>query len=333
MRNAAMTTSGLLKYAAVTALALSTGCAGSSAIAPSAPAVQAPSAGYILPNLHVPHRYQSILPDDAALAKSTYYDYIINEYGSYATIFNYPTGTKQIGSIKGAGGQGCTNVLYGYGKKTFWNIAGADEITEYSAPQKVLKKLAITGGSLPSSCALDTNGDLAIGILFGTEAGAIALFKKASGTPTFIKTPLNTEYFDGYDPKGNLFFDGTAPNTPFQLDEIPAGSTKVQTIETSNTVSFPGSVQWDGTYVTVEDQEANAIYRYSISGTTATLKSTVTLKGASDCSQTWIAKGVVFCADAGNDGGEVFKYPAGGPPVAILKGNFDEPLGTVAVEK
>jgi hypothetical protein len=55
--------------------------------------------------------------------------------------------------------------------------------------------------------------------------------------------------------------------------------------------------------------------------------------GSSDCAQTWIAAGVVYCGDAGNDNGEVFRYPEGGAPVAILSGNFDEPLGAVAVEK
>jgi hypothetical protein len=327
-----MATSKFVRLGVMVVLAASTGCAGGSTIAPAV-SVAASNAGYILPNLRFAHRYQSILPNVTANTKSKYFDYIINDYGSYASIFDYPTGRKQIGTIKGAGGQGCTNVLYGYGKGIFWNIAGADEITEYQVPQKSLKTLAITGGSLPSSCAMNADGDLAVGILFGTEKGAIALFKKASGTPAFIKTPLDTEFFDGYDNKGNLFFDGTAQSVPFQLDEIPAGTTTVRTITTSNTVSFPGSVQWDGTYLTVEDQKANAIYRYSIGGTKATLKNTVRLNGSSDCAQTWIAAGVVYCADAGADGGEVFKYPQGGKPVAVLQGNFDEPLGTVAVEK
>jgi hypothetical protein len=328
-----MTVRDALRLAAMAGLAISAGCAGSQAVSPGVPATDAAVPSYVLPNLHPVHAYQANLPELVANATSKYYDYIINEYGSYATIFNYPTGIKQIGSINGAGGQGCTNVLYGYGKKTFWNVAGATEITEYQAPQKVLKTLSISGGNLPSSCALSPSGDLAVGVLYGGNAGDIAIYKHAAGTPTFIKTPLGAEYFDGYDPKGNLFFDGTAKSTPFQLAEIPNGSSKAVAITTSNTVSFPGSVQWDGTYVTVEDQEANKVYRYSISGTTATLKSTVTLKGSSDCAQNWIAKGVIFCADAGNDGGEVFKYPAGGSPVAVLKGNFDEPLGTVAVEK
>ena len=44
--------------------------------------------------------------------------------------------------------------------------------------------------------------------------------------------------------------------------------------------------------------------------------------------------GIAFLrGDAGNDNGEVFKYPAGGSPIATFVGNFDEPLGTVASSK
>jgi hypothetical protein len=92
-------------------------------------------------------------------------------------------------------------------------------------------------------------------------------------------------------------------------------------------------VQWDGTYLTVTDQEADAMYQYTVSGTTATLKGTVSLSGSVDCAQTWIATGVVFCADAGDYGAEVFKYPAGGSPIAVFTGNFDLPLGAVAAKK
>ncbi|HEX3370768.1 MAG TPA: hypothetical protein VHS56_14410, partial [Candidatus Cybelea sp.] len=119
----------------------------------------------------------------------------------------------------------------------------------------------------------------------------------------------------------------------FQLDEIPNGSTKPITITTSNTVEFPGSVQWDGTYMTVFDQIANKLYQYTISGTQATLKGTVTFSGSSDCAQTWIVKTLVYCGDAGNDNGSVFKYPAGGSQLAVFTGSFDEPLGVVAAKK
>jgi hypothetical protein len=45
-------------------------------------------------------------------------------------------------------------------------------------------------------------------------------------------------------------------------------------------------VQCDGKYLTVTDQDANAIYQYTVSGPTATLKGTVSLSGSSDCAQT-----------------------------------------------
>jgi hypothetical protein len=309
-----MNATGLIKYAAAIALAACSACAASS----YAPSNVAPG---------------GLAADPAATAKTKYFDYIDNDYGTYASIFNYPASDKQIGTLNDVGGQACTNVLYGYGKKIVWIMAGPKQMSEYQVPTKLLKTLSLTAGNSPSSCAMNTSGDLAVGILEGPLKGGIVIFKNASGSGTYIKTPLLQELFDGYDDRGNLFFDGLASKSPFQLDEIPKGSTTVQTITTSNTISFPGSVQWDGKYVTVEDQRANEIFRYTISGTKATLKSTIMLKGASNCTQTWISSGYVLCADSGNDDGEVFKYPAGGAVSAVLKGNFDIPLGTVAAEK
>jgi hypothetical protein len=71
--------------------------------------------------------------------------------------------------------------------------------------------------------------------------------------------------------------------------------------------------------LTISDQEAHAIYRYALSGTTATLEGTVLLSGSSDCVQTWIAKTLVFCPAAGN--------------VDVLTGSFSEPIGAVQVAK
>jgi hypothetical protein len=63
------------------------------------------------------------------------------------------------------------------------------------------------------------------------------------------------------------------------------------------------------------------------------LKNTVRFTGAGDCAQTWIVKGLLYCGDAGNNDGEVFKYPAGGSPLATFAGNFDVPLGVTAAKK
>jgi hypothetical protein len=329
-----MHTTGFLKYAgALVAIAICSACGSSSAVAPSNAAIDGRLTTAAPPNLSVLPRYATILPDRHA--KPKYFEYIINDYGTYASIFDYPKSDKQIGTIENVGGQGCTNVLYGYGKKTFWIVAGPAQISLYQVEQKLLRSLSVSVGN-PSSCGMDTSGDLAVGILYddsGSGGGDVVIFKNASGSGIVYKTTLSREYFDGYDPNGNLFADGLTGDYGFELIELPKGSSKFETITTSNTVKFPGSVQWDGKYLDVTDQESAAMYQYTVSGTKATLKGTVSLTGSSDCAQTWIATGVVYCADAGDYGAEVFKYPAGGSAIAVFSGNFDLPLGVVAAEK
>jgi hypothetical protein len=338
-----MNTTGSVKYAgAMVALAILSACGGGSTVAPSTAALNGTYIGRTLSvngrlvtaaRLSPLPRYATILPDRHKKSKT--FEYVINDYGTYASIFDYPKSVSQIGMINNVGGQGCTNVLYGYGKQTFWIVAGASQIEEFKVPQKLIKTLSVAY-SFPSSCAMDTSGDLAVGILSASGAGGgdVVIFKNASGSGTAYTTPLDEEFFDGYDNQGNLFADGfTGDRSGFALVELPKGSTKFKTIKTSNTVEFPGSVQWDGTYLTVFDQDANAMYQYTVSGTTATLKGTVSFSGSSDCAQTWIVQGLVYCGDAGNGDGEVFNYPAGGSPIATFTGNFDFPLGVVAAEK
>ncbi len=279
-------------------------------------------------NLSPLPRFETLVPDRRR--RSRKFEYVINNYSSYASIFDYPKSVQQIGSIYNVGGQGCTNVLYGYGKDIIWIVAGSTQINEYRVPQTPVKTLSVAF-SFPTSCAMDPSGDLAVG---NYDGGEVAIFKNASGSPKVYTTPMDEEFFDGYDNQGNLFADGfTGDRSGFALAELPKGGTKFVTIKTSNTVQFPGSVQWDGTYLTVFDQNANATYQYTVSGTTATLKGTVQFKGSSDCAQTWMVHGLIYCGDAVNDDGEVFKYPAGGSPVAVFTGNFDIPLGVVAAAK
>ena len=211
--------------------------------------------------------------------RSEKYEYIINYYGTYASKFNYPKSTQMIRQLDGAGGQGCTNVLFGYGKKIMWNAGRTnDVITEYKVPRnKVVKTLSL-GYTFTSSCAMNTSGDLAVGVLLGNDYGAggqVVIFKNATGSGTVYNTPLAREYFNGYDPNGNLFADGFDLSYNFTLVELAKGSNKFVTIKTSNAPEFPGSVQWDGTYVTVFDQLTSQIYQYTVSGTTATLKNTI----------------------------------------------------------
>jgi hypothetical protein len=327
----------------IAALAILSACSGVAGTVPSAEAFAGARASAVAQSIglttairpNAPHHFQSIVPDLVAQATSNDYEYVFNEYGTYAGIFNYPKSLKEIGQIAGLGGQGCSNVLYGYGKGIFWNVGGPDQITEFKVPKTPIKTLSVNY-TFATSCAMNTNGDLAVGIygFSSTKGGEIVIFKNASGTGKAYATALDEEFFDGYDDKGNLFADGfTGYRSGYGLVELPKGSKKAVTIKTSNAPVFPGSVQWDGKYVTVFDQLTNSTYQYTISGTTATLKHTITYTGMGDCAQTWIATGVLYCADAGNDAAEAYAYPKGGAPIAVFTGDFDGPLGVTAAQK
>ncbi|HEX3370251.1 MAG TPA: hypothetical protein VHS56_11795 [Candidatus Cybelea sp.] len=337
-----MNTPGLLKVAgAVVALVTVCACGSGSTVPPSGAAPSVTHVGRMLflngrpvtaERLSPAPLYTQLVPDRS---KSKDYEYIFNYYYTFASIFNYPKSDAMIGQIDGLGGQGCTNVLYGYGKKIFWNAGRTNSlITEYKVPKKVLRSLTLPY-AITSSCAMNTSGDLAVGVLLGTDGpgGQVVIFKNATGSGTVYQTPLSREYFNGYDPSGNLFADGFSGSYYFGVVELAKGSSKFVTVKTSNSPDFPGSVQWDGTYLTLFDQGTSELYQYTVTGTTLTLKHTIEFSGAGDCAQTWIVKGLMYCGDAGNNGGEVFKYPAGGSPIATFTGSFDEPLGVVAAKK
>jgi hypothetical protein len=264
--------------------------------------------------------------------KDTFYQYMS---ASNAILeYNYPKSDESIGQIPlGGGGGECADVLYGAAKRDFWvTVPGSSQYDEFAlGGTKPIKTLSESVG-LTGDCAMDpATHDLAATIL---NKGEVVIFARASGSGTAMTTPLLEAYFDGYDKNGNLFVDGFNSSLAFALVELPKGSSTFETISVNNTVAFPGAVQWDGKYLTVGDQESHAIYRYAVSGTTATLKGTVSLTGASDCGQTWIGSGgVVFCPDSGHTQGEVYKYPAGGSPIAILTTNGYGPGGIVEVRK
>ncbi len=246
--------------------------------------------------------------------------YFSNFYGSGSLLeFDYPKSESPIGSIRFNGVSFCTK-----GARTFW-VTGSDKIAEFkvggATPIRVLRT-----GPYTSGCAVDpATGDLAA---LDVIPGGVSIFHKARGKGKVI-SGSGEVYHDGYDNQSNLFADGSSSHG-FTLVELKKGSSAFVAITTSNSVEFPGSVQWDGKYLTVTDQEADAIYRYAVRGTNATLRGTVSLRGAADCATTWIARPYVYCADGGNNDGEVFKYPAGGSPIATLSG-IEFPFGVVSL--
>jgi hypothetical protein len=252
--------------------------------------------------------------------------YMSQFYGSDILEFDYPKGDSSTGTISGiedAQGE-CTN-----GKGDWWVVAsGSDEVDEFkdgsSSPSG---ELSVTAGE-PAGCSVDTAGDVAVSIL---DEGDIVVFKGGKGSGTEISDGLEETYFIGYDSKGDIFVDGFNDSGDVAFAELAKGGKSFTQLTTSNSIEFPGQVQWDGKYITINDQEAHYIYQYTIKGSKATEKGSTELSGSSDCVQTWIAGSLVFCPDAGNEDGEVYNYPKGGNAVATLTGDFDLPIGAVQI--
>jgi hypothetical protein len=264
--------------------------------------------------------------------KKGLYQYVSSFYNSELVEFDYPKGDTSIGEISADEPQGeCGDVLYGAAKRDFWVVnSGSDDIDEFAVggigPIKILSES--TGEA--AGCAMDpSSGNLAVTVL-GT--GDIVIFTDASRTGTVVADGMDSTYFIAYDPKGDLFVDGITESDTYGVVEMASGSPSFKPVTLSNTIEFPGGMQWDGKYVTLNDQEAHVIYGYTCSGTSCTLKRTVKLSGSSDCVQTWIGKGDVFCPDGDNGAVEVYKYPAGGSPIATLTGSVGG-IGVVQVSK
>ncbi len=280
----------------------------------------------------------------------------ISDYGADAVdIFTMPA-MKLKGTITGLSSpEGeCTDA-----KGNLWVAnTGLQEMLQYSRTGTLLNTLSVPN-EYPASCAVDkATGDLAVSNIESTSGpGDIVIFKNASGTGTAYSNPSIYQYFFlGYDPNGNLFFDGTdSSRTSSYFAELPVGSGTTKTIALSGgTLHFAGMVQWDkaGNYVALGDQQcggapAACIYWVSVSGSGGTVTGTTTLsnyQGGSVCDLTQgaiAANGQQYVAGADYETcgytattADRWAYPAGGMPTNDnTTASFVEPIGAAVYEK
>lgn len=331
-----MKISSLAKYAIgiTTSAAMLAACSsgGSSSLAPAGTAMGPGATVHGLATLAAhPYKDNGVRSPVTPLKKKKKggIQYISDFYGSDILSFDYPKGDSSTGTISVSEPQGlCTagNV----GKSTWWAVSsGSDEVDEFKAGgSSPMSTLSVSAGE-PAGCSVSyKGGDVAVSIL---SAGDVVVFKGGKGSGTTISDGLEETYFLGYDTKGNLYADGIG-GAGVELVEMASGKSTFSQITLPNTIEFPGQVQYDGKYITVNDQEGYAIYGYTVSGTKATLKQTVSYTGASDCVQTWIAKKWFICPDAGDANGKIYAYPKGGAAIATLTGSFSLPIGGVALK-
>jgi hypothetical protein len=257
------------------------------------------------------------------------FGYIANFDEGTVAEFHFPKGASLSGTISGDEPQG---LCAAKGRGDFWvTNSGSEVLSEYKANSTTeITSLSVGDYGDPAGCAVSTSGEVVATLITG---GDVVIFPKGTGSGTEVANDLDETFFGTFDNKGDLFVDGFNDEGVPSVSEMPSGSSTFHLITLPNSIEFPGNIQWDGTYVTVNDQEAYAIYRYSVSGSTATLEGTVSYSDAGDCDDTWIYKGYFLCPDYEDSNAKVYAYPGGGAPVYTWTGSFDGPIGAMVIEK
>jgi hypothetical protein len=117
------------------------------------------------------------------------------------------------------------------------------------------------GGTDTVGCSVDGQGDLAI---TNQIPGQITVYAGGKGSgATYTQSVCNYMWPAGYDDSGNLYVEGVSYG--IAVCELPAGATQMQQVTLSGVfINFPGSVQWDGKYITLTDQEFQGYYNTGI---------------------------------------------------------------------
>jgi DNA-binding beta-propeller fold protein YncE len=330
-----MRTSTSDRFALCGALALVTlaGCSGSPAgTVPSTPTGQA-SLFRQTASAH-PDRSQSWMSPDA---KSIDLLYVTDLNTGDVDVYSYPAG-KPKGVITGLAvphGE-CVDKL----GNVFVTNGGQSQILEFAHGGTTPIQTLDDPKNFPHGCAIDpVTGNLAVtNSPLGAGAGTVSIYKRAKGKGKQITVGnVFQVYYDGYDPNGNLFVDGTDMHVAFEFAELPAGATAFTPVTLNASVNIPAAVQWDGTNLAVGDQVSlngpSKIDQFTITGSAGQLVGTTDMTDSCDVLQFWIQGDTVIAPDDCGSTVKFFAYPAGGASTKTLSKNLSEPVGTVVSPK
>lgn len=230
----------------------------------------------IAPIRHISRRKSWILPG----AKKQWLIYAGDNSNGTVDIYNYRVKAgKLYGQITGLVSP------YGACVDTAQNVyvvdSSTNEITEYAHGGIMPIATATDQYGSPLGCSVDRKtGNVAVGNfsgLSGEGAGGVDIFAGGlTGSQSLYAVDTIYHYYPpGYDPNGNLFVQGTGYSGGVYFAELPKGQSTF-TLLTGLTIDFPGSVQWDGYYLAVTDQDyrfssTTGIYRVTVSGSAVTV--------------------------------------------------------------
>jgi hypothetical protein len=240
--------------------------------------------------------------------------------------FSYPKG-KLVGTIDESNAeyqQGlCSDAKGDVFVTTLSNNYYGGAIYEYAHGATEPRETLYEWGVWPWGCGVDpTTGNLAVAsINLDSLASWVEVYQGAKGKPqNYYDEQIINYTFCGYDDKGNLFADGTGSGSNVEFGELPKGGTTLTNVNLSQNINCCGQVQWDGRHITIEDEQAGAVYRLKFSGSTATVVGTTRLKQWTDGdAQSWIENGMLIQPNGNSATGiGSWRYPRGGNPTTNI---------------
>lgn len=242
-------------------------------------------------------------------------------------VLTYPAG-KLVGTLSGFGGPAglCSDSK---GNVFVTNTSG-ENVYEYAHAGKTPIASLFDLSSYPEGCAVDpASGRIAV-TAFATSPsqgpGNVAIYPSPSKAPTtYTDKDFNVYLFCTFDASGNLFVDGlNNGTTSTQYAELPKGGSALTSLKVSQPIAYPGAIQWDGTYVAVEDVAKATLYRLKFSGSNGSVAGSLHLNNVRShlLVQFWI-EGKTLVVPFGGKSRFVktvglWGYPAGGAPTAAF---------------
>ena len=238
-------------------------------------------------------------------------------------VFSYPKG-KLVGTITQSETQYqqglCSDAKGHVFVTTLSTTDDGGNVYEYAHGGTTPIETLYEFGVWPWGCGVDPHtGDLAVAsINLESLNSYVEVYRNARGTPKLYADDQIVNYmFCGYDNEGNLFVDGSGSGPQVYFGELPREGSTLMNVSLSKTIDWYGQVQWDGAYITLEDQPDSSIYRLKVSGSTAMIVGTTSLERWTDTApaQSWIENGTIIQPN-GNAATEMrfWHYPAGGYP-------------------
>ncbi|HVR47363.1 MAG TPA: hypothetical protein VMT95_12110 [Candidatus Binatia bacterium] len=268
-------------------------------------------------------------------AAQAYARNLLYVYLNSVELYTYPRG-KPLGSL-GVGGALCSDK---FGNIVVAGSAGTSQVWVY--PHGGSQPIAhMYNPNSPNGCSVDPRSEnIAVA---GAYPGSVVIF------PYNAKRGwrLAHEYFDrnihgskycAYDHQGNIFLDGVTYSLTFILAELRKGSSTFTTITLDRVIHAPGSMQWDGKDLVIEDAGKTSsspavIYRFAISGRKGHEIGATTLTNSVANGQFLIiGRTIIGPAKPGSLFGLGFwPYPKGGAPGRFLPLSTYNPLSALAL--